>query len=208
MPAWEPGRSQPHLNQPGNPLGPQPSLRHPAQNPSGLLPGTPSVPRGVEAWSDQQFHRFASDGTNQVWTWQTPVFDLRPGLSSAYGNIPEAVPINHEGALGMSVYLTLIVGEQTGTVPPASAIGWTAEYWEVGNAVQAQNPQLQMLTQIQDVTETLLEGGTTTVAPFGASPFSFTPCVPGLRFWQLNFRLTQAGVIGVALPYFIQSSLH
>ena len=90
--AFTPGRGPLVYNQPGNPLYPGPDLQHPQTNQSGLLPGTPQVPRGAEAWCDVRGHSFASDGTNQVWTWESPVFDLRPGVSAAYGQIPAAVP--------------------------------------------------------------------------------------------------------------------
>ena len=188
-------------------LGPGPDLTHPPWNPGGLLPGV-AVTRGVEAWSNLSFQAFVSDGTNQVWTWESPVFDLRPGMSAAYGHIPAAVPINHEAALGQSVYLVLIVGENTGTFAPADTVGIQADYWEDGNALQAANPELLRLTQVIPCTETLLAGGTSAVFPFGASPISFTPVVPCLRFWKLSFRLTIAGVAAITPPYFIQASLH
>jgi len=207
--SFPPGRSQPGMNQPGNALQSQPDLRHPASNPSGLIPGMPQVPRAVEAWGDIQYNQFRIDatGANQVWRYQTPVFDLRPGLSTSYGIIPDAVPINHEGAYGMSVYLVLVVGEDTGTRPPA-ATTFEALYWEYGNPLQARNGRLVTLTQQQDVTEQLLGGGISLVAPFGASAFSFTSCTPGLRFWQLNFQLTSFGPAPVTLPYYVQACLH
>ena len=108
----------------------------------------------------------------------------------------------------MSFYLTLIVGEASGVTPPALTAGMTAEYWEEGNNLRAEDAQLMTLTQINDVTETLLAGGVSLVAPFGASPFSFTPCMIGLRFWKLHFRLTIAGVAAIARPYLIQACLH
>lgn len=206
--AFEPGRRPLVHNQPGNPLYGQPSLEHPAWNPSGLLPGTPTTPRGVEAWCDNQGQRFASDGTNQVWTWESPVFDLRPALSAAYGIIPSAVPINHEAAIGQSVYLVLIVGESSGVSPPAASVGISADYWEDGNGCQADNGQLFRLSQVVPCTTNLLAGGVSIVAPFGASAISITPCVTSLRFWKVSFRLTFAGVAAVARPYFIQASLH
>jgi len=208
--AFTPGRDQPILNQPGNPFAPngQPSLRHPASNPSGLLPGTPVVPRGPECFTDVRFQNFVSNGIDQVWLWESPVFDLRPGVSVGYGNMTPSVPINHEAALGQSIYLTLILGEASGTAPPASMNGVTAVYWEDGNAITGDNTQLMRLTQNQDVTELLLAGGTSLAAPFGASPFSITPCAISLHFWKVSFQVTIAGIAPITLPYFIQAALH
>lgn len=205
--AFEPGRGQPVFNQQGNPLYSQPNLRHPQTNPGGLIPG-PALPRGPEAWSDHQGQRFQSDGANQVWLWESPVFDCRPALSASYGIIGAAVPINNEGALGRSIYLTVIVGEASGTTAPATTPGIICEYFEDGSCVQAENAQLQRLTQDIDITETLLAGGISAVQPFGASPMSFVPVVVGLRFWKLSVRITIPGVAAITLPYFLEASLH
>lgn len=206
-PSWSPQRIPPGNHHPGNPLYSQAQLQHPLQNVGGLLPG-PANTTAPLAWSKLDFANFASDGTNQVWTFDTPIFDLRPGVSQAYGQIPAATPINHEGALGQAVYLVAIVGESSGTTPPASTTGIICEYFEDGSGVQAQNGLMNRLTQDIDITETLLAGGISTVVPFGASPLSFTPCVSALRFWRLTIRLTIGGVAPITLPYYIQASLH
>ena len=205
--AFTPGRLQPQYTQQGNPLGPGPDMRHPATNPSGLLPA-PTIPRSPEAWSDSQGCRFVSTGTDQVWLWESPVFDLRPGVSAAYGQIPSAVPINHEAALGQGIYMVVLIGESSGTTPPASTNGIRVEYFENGNGCQAGSPQLMRLTQDIDITEVVLAGGVRNAVPFVASPVSFTPCVVALRFWQVSIRVIIPGVAPITLPYFLQASLH
>lgn len=202
-----PNRDQPSYGQQGNPFGPGPNMRHPGTNPVGAIPAQPQS-RGVEAWSQRQGQQFASDGINQVWTYNTALFDLRPGLNTALGFASPAVPINHEGALGLNIYLNMIIGTVTGVVPIASRGGLRAEYWEVGNNVNGDNLELMTLTQIIEISDTVLAGGTATVAPFGASPISFTPCVLGLRYWQVFLRLTIDGVAAITEPYFINVCLH
>ena len=78
------------------------------------------------------------------------------------------------------------------------------EYWEVGNNINADNTQLMTLTQDIEITDLVLAGGTALVAPIGASPLGFTPCVLGLRFWQVFMRFTILNGAGIAVePYFI-----
>lgn len=217
MAGFVPGREQPAFNQPGNPLRSSPNLNHPSSNNSGLLPGMPSVPLPVMAWTDFQTQHFVSDGTNQVWRWESPVFDLRPGMSIAYGNIPAAVPINHEGALGQAIYLILEVGDSSGVTPPSTRTGITAAYWEDGNVVSMNqnNALLSRYTKIINVSDQLYAGGdisTTSTPfvgpPFGASIFQFPPCVSSLRFWKLTFQLTIEGTTAITDPYFIRACLH
>jgi len=167
---------------------------------------------GPLAWADRQGQAFRSDGVNQVWTYCTDVFDLRPLVSEAYGHIPNARPINHEGALGQSVYLNLIVGESSNTIPPALRFGMRAETWQVGSGISPAAVDLYQITKPTDVTIALLAGGDALTPPFaGGSPasvFSITPTTISLRFWQVYFRLTVPGVAAVVEPYFIQASLH
>lgn len=202
-----PAREQPSFNQQGNPFGMGPNMRHPISNPVGAIPAQ-AQPRGVEAWSQRQGQQFLSDGTNQVWTYNTALFDLRPGLNTALGFASPAVPINHEGAYGLNIYLSMLIGTVAGLVPIASRGGLRAEYWEVGNNVNADNLDLMTLTQTIEITDLVLAGGTSTTFPFGASPLSFTPCVLGLRYWQLFLRLTVEGVTAITEPYFINVCLH
>lgn len=204
LPPWGPQRLPPENHQPGNPLYSGPNMHPPAWNPGGLLPG-PSVVSGPLAWATTESQNFRSDGTNQVWTFQTPLFDCRPGLSAAYGIVPAAVPIAHDGALGLNIYLTLIVGTRTGA-PPALVAGMEAAYWEEGSALNALS--LVSLTKVIDITAQLQAGGDQVAAPRGASPFSFTPCVPGCRLWKLNFRLTIPGVAPITAPLFVEAALH
>lgn len=177
-------------------------------NRGGVIPGPNIAGLQPSAWQRLDEQLFASDGTNQVWTWESPTFDLRPGLAESYGIIPSATPINHEAALGQSVYLVLIVGTVTGVVPIAGVAGVSAAYWEEGNNLASNDNTLMQLTQIVDCTETLLSGGISTTTPFGASAFQFTPCVTSIRFWKLVFQLTIAGVAPITEPYFIQALLH
>jgi hypothetical protein len=206
MPQY-PNRDQPRYNEPGNPFSSGPNMQHPGTNPVGRLPA-PAQPRGAEFWSGRQSQQFASDGTNQVWTWQSALFDLRPGINTAMGWASAAVPINHEGALGLNIYLNILIGTVTGVRPIASTPGLRAEYWEVGNNVNADNTQLMTLTQVIEISDQVLAGGTSTTFPFGASPVSFTPCVIGLCYWQVFLRLTIEGVGAVTEPYFINARLH
>lgn len=212
MPAdpWYPHRNQAQYNGPGNPYTNPPDLNHPAYNRGGTLPGPNIGNAQPSAWSRRDNQLFRSDGTNQVWTWESPIFDLRPGLAASYGYIPSAVPINHEPALGQSIYLVLIVGDTkvSGAVPIAGVPGIKAEYWEDGNNLTSQNNELMRLTQVLDVTETLLAGGISTATPTGASAFQFTPCITAMRYWKLSFRLTIEGVATITEPYFIQGLLH
>lgn len=206
---WKPHRPFPTSHNPGNPVLPQgPDMQHPPWNPGGLLPGPNLATAQPSAWGRRDNQLFTSDGTNQVWTWESPIFDLRPGLAASYGQIPEAVPINHEPALGQSVYLSVVIGTVSGVVPIAGVAGVSATYWEDGNNLISRDVQLMRLTQIIDCTETLLSGGVSTVRPFGASAFQFTPCVTSLRFWKLTLQITISGVAPITEPYFIQGLLH
>lgn len=202
-----PPRAQPSYNQQGNPFGPGPNMAHPGTNPVGAIPAQ-AQPRGVEAWSQRQGQQFASDGTNQVWVWNSALFDLRPGLNTAQGFGSAAVPINHEGAFGLNIYLNILIGTTAGVTPIASAAGLRAHYWEVGNNVNSDNLELTTLTQEIEISDTVLAGGTSTTYPFGASPVSFTPCNLGLRYWQVFFRLTIEGVAPITEPYFINACIH
>lgn len=210
MSGWIPGRLPPGNHQPGNPLYPGPDMQHPPSNRSGMLPATPQIPRGAEAWgSGFVTQSFASDGTSQVWEWYSPLFDLRPGLSAAYGQIPAAVPINHEGALGQAVYMTLIIGDARGLTPPALMNAVRAQYWEEGNNLAPAEQTIMRLTQDIDCTAQLLSGGIRRLTPpFGASPISITPCVPSLRFWRVGFRMVVEGVAPVTDAFFLQACLH
>lgn len=204
--AFEPYRQQPQFNQPGNALRSSPNMMHPNNNPGGMLPA-PVHARGVEAWSDFRHQQFLSDGTNQVWLWQSVLFDLRPGMSDAYGFIPAAQPINHEGALGLNIYLGLIFGTR-GTSPLAIQTNLQVEYWEDGHNTSAESLGLTRLTQDIDITDTILAGGTRTTAPVGASPIAFTPCMLGLRFWQVSVRVTIEGVVAITEPYYLSACIH
>lgn len=215
MAGWSPGRYVTASNTLVNPLENNFDLTHPGDNPSGLMPGMPPIPLGALAWSDFQGQAFRSNGTDQVWTWNSPVFDLRPGMSNGYGAIPAAIPINHEGAYGQGIYLNLVVGESSGTVPIATRANTKAFYWSDGNVVTVTDPtSLYNLTQVIEVTDQLQAGGINTTSttpagpPFGASVFSLSPPVAGLRFWQVHFRLEVEGNAAVTLPYFIQACIH
>lgn len=205
LPPFQQQRFQPQNDQPGNPFQAGPNMRHPPNNPGGLLPG-PTLPMGALAWSARDSQNFRSDGTNQVWTWQSALFDLRPGLSEAYGIIPAAVPINHEAALGQSVQLSVLVGSADGQTPPANIIGMTCLYAELGNNTTAD--QTWSLTRFTSITDLLQSGGTSLVEPFGASLLSFTPLSSGLRFWQVSVRLTIPGVAVPTQSLLIQAMIH
>ena len=210
---WYPQRQQPAFHNPGNPVFQGPDLNPSPWNRGNTLPGPNTVQQPI-AWGRRDNQLFRSDGTNQVWTWESPIFDLRPGLAASYGQIPSAVPVNHEAALGQSIYLNVIVGTAgiapggVTAVPIAGVAGILAEYWEDGNNLTSENGELMRLTSVVDCTETLLSGGVSTVYPFGASAFQFTPCMTSLRYWRVTLRLTVAGIAAIPDPYFIQGLLH
>lgn len=185
-PPYVPGHSSASGLQPGNPLYPGPSMQPPPWNPGGLLPAVVTA-RGLERWNDKQMSAFALTGGNQIWTYRTTVFDLRPGATQADGAGVRAFPINHEAALGAGIYLTMLIG---GTTPPAAIPNMTVTYVENGNNV-AQN--MRRLTQDVDCTDLVQGGGTTLSPPIGASCLNFTPSQPGLRFWQCEVTFTILG---------------
>lgn len=207
FPAWQPQRLQPEHVEPGNPFGPGPNMQPPPYAPGGTFPSA-AFTLPLTPWTGRQSQQFVSDGTNQVWTWESPVFDLRPGATAATGRGMEAVPINHEAALGQSVYLAVILGTDGGTVPPALTVFSSVVAFEDGHVAQPQQNQLVRLTQDVDITEQVYAGGTRTTSPVGASPLTFTPCIVGLQFWRLSIRLTIAGTTAITEPYFIMAALH
>lgn len=202
---YVPGRMIPPDPLPGVNSG---SMEPPASRPGGILPAV-LVARGMDAWFCNTKQAFRSDGTNQVWTLACPVFDLRPGLQDATGKMQAVVPINHEAALGLNVYLTWLIGSRAGQHPPALTIGLTAHYWEDGNNVDPAT--LYRLTQEIEITDTVLAGGTTIAAPStpgGASLLQISPCQVGLRFWRPCIRLTIAGTTPITSDFFIQTGVH
>lgn len=203
-------RRQPRFNAPGNPLYGGPDLTHPPTNKSGILPGALQK-RGVEIWSERKAQAFRTNaaGTAQVWTYNTPVFDMHPGASAASGMPQNAFPINHDSSYGLSVYLVMILGGGVGAIPWALRFGLTATYWEVGSAISSQAAELLQLTQAVPVTTQIQSGATVAAGAYQpASPLSFEPCVTGLRFWQVFLQVTIAQVAPIADPYFIQAGLH
>jgi hypothetical protein len=210
---WYPHRQPPQFVSPGNPAIQGPDLNPAPWNRGNTLPG-PNVVQQPIAWARRDNQLFRSDGTNQVWTWESPVFDLRPGLAASYGQIPSAEPINHEPALGQSVYLVVIIGTMgpapgvPTAVPIAGVAGVSAAYWEDGNNLASENGELMRLTDVLDCTETLLSGGVSTAPPYGASAFQFTPCVTAIRYWRVSLRITVSGIAAIPDPYFIQGLLH
>lgn len=206
-PPWYPHRLQPNWTQQGNPVTNPPDMQHPPWNPGGLLPG-PAVVSGPSSWSKRDVLTFVSDGTNQVATWETPVFDLRPGVTNADTQMQAAYPINHEAALGQSVYLVVVVTNPAGTIALASRVG-TFEYWEDGHPLTADNAQLIRLTQDIVITDTVQAGGTRTATPpFGGSGLNFTPSLVSLRFWKIGIRFTIDGLVPVAEPYTVLAMCH
>lgn len=217
-------RQYPTNNQPGNPLHSQPNLAPGAWDPTGRIPEPPLNQRGAEAWGESpQFQRFASNGVNQVWVYTTPVFDCAPEVSAGYGHIASAVPINHEVFYGQRMFLNLILGEASGTAPPALTAGISGTYAMEGASVDPiQNPvpqvaastgfRLQRITPQIPCSGQIFAGGTTTAitnpqGPFGASVIQVLPPT-SLRFWRVVVTITITGVAPIALPYFIHGSLH
>lgn len=214
---WMPGHAaptyypteggQPTPNQPGNPFGPPPNMSRPAYNPGGLLPGI-TTQRGLERCSGVQGQQFRLvDDLRQEWFWQSQVMDLRPSASQAAGIAPNAVPVNHEGALGLGVYLSCLIcsrGLFETPTPPATIPNMTVTAWESGN--NTGSDVVYQLTPEQDITEQVQSGGTNTLPgmPFGASPLSFTPSNAGWWFWQVNIRFTIPTVDPITLDLLIQ----
>lgn len=214
-PPYVPGRQPPHFDvRAGNPLYPQPSMSPPPWNPGGLNPAVATA-RGVDLWTDHVTVDFQSNGTDYVWTYLTPVFDLRPGATLANAASANAVPINHEAALGQSVYLMLQLFSASGTLAPAALPTMRAAYWEDGNILSSM--PMRRLTQVIDVTDLLNAGGTTTeviingnvTTPGPCSVFQFTPVAPGLHFWRLGFQLTIPGLgLPAGVDFILEGSLH
>jgi len=167
----------------------------------------------MEAWTGQQGQQFKADGLgNQVWQWWTPLFNLRPGLDAAMGVASPATPINHEGALGLNIYLNAMFASKAGAMtPPALISDITVTVSEYGNPSDAYDPR--QLTPERDVTDDFLAGGTNTgtpgVPPYpGASLICVTPCQPSLRYWAVRFTLSIVSAIAINNDMYVQATLH
>lgn len=212
---YTPGRTGPPPN--GSPMfnpvaSPSPNLQPPAWNPGGLNPAV-MVARGMEAWTGRQAQQFAADGLgNQVWTWWTPLFNLRPGLDTALGIQSPATPINHEGALGLNVFLNVMFASASGLMtPPALLADITVTLSEYGNPSDATD--VRQLTPERDVTDDFLAGGTNIgpvgVPPYpGASVLNVTPSQAHLRYWQVRFTLTIVSAVAITNDICVQATLH
>jgi hypothetical protein len=182
----------------------------PAYNPNGINPGY-SPSRGLEAYADERGQAFAFDSGSSEWRWtfQSALFELRPGLVPAMGlaGVVAPYPINHEAALGLNIYLNVCIYSVGGLVPPAAWPNLNCYYWEDGSTTTAD--RVFRITQEQNVTDTMQAGGTQTTEPTGASNLNFTPPV-GMRFWRLNIRLSIPGVVGTrpATDFAARLSLH
>jgi hypothetical protein len=192
-------------NNPGNPFWPGPNLvNQTGVNPGGMLPGQ-VVGRGLERWTGvqgQQFKNVADE--NQVWLWQSPLLDLRPGAAQATGSPVDAVPVNHEAALGLGVYLNVLIASRNGANAPAAIPFMTVTAWEQGNNLSSADTY--MLSQKQDITEQVQSGGTNGFKPYGASPLSFTPSCTGWHFWQVCIEFTIPGAVPIGYDLFIQAA--
>lgn len=199
LPAWTPQRLQGGPGDPGNPLvGPGPDMAPPPWNPGGMLPTVPFT-RTMEAWSDISSARWVNNAdTTWDWTWNTCLFDLRPGLKESDSTPTPSQPINHEAALGLSVYLSVMIYCTAGVPPPASVPSLRGYTWEEGCVLGTSGSTLGGQDRIyrftpedgNEITDIILAGGTSTSPPYGASSLNFTPSFPGLRFWRLRLRLT------------------
>ena len=192
-------------NNPGNPFGPPPNLTNQTgTNPGGMLPAS-VVGRGLERWTGVQGQQFKDvAGANQVWLWQSPLLDLRPGAAQATGSPVDAVPVNHEAALGLGVYLNVLILSRNGANPPATIPGMIVTTWETGNNLTS--AERFTLSPEQDITEQVQSGGTSTAKPYGASPLSFTPSCTGWHFWQVNIRFTIPGGSPISYDLLIQAA--
>lgn len=191
-------------NNPGNPFGPGPNLVNmTGVNPGGMLPGV-VVGRGLERWTGAQGQQFRNVlDANQVWLWQSPLLDLRPGAGQAEGSPQNAVPVNHEPALGLGIYLSVMVASRNGANPPATIPNMTVTAWEQGNNLSS--GQVFMLSPPQDITEQVQSGGTSSVQPYGASALSFTPSVTGWRFWQQCVAFSIPGATPITYDLFVSA---
>lgn len=205
-PPYFPNHGGPYIpNNPGNPFGPGPNLQNrTGVNPGGMLPGV-VVGRGLERWTGVQGQQFKNVlDLNQVWHWESPLLDLRPGAAQAEGAPQNAVPVNHEAALGLGVYLGVLIFSRGGTQPPSRIPYMTGVWWEQGNNLTS--GEVYQLNQAQDCTEQIQSGGDSLVRPFGASVLSFTPSVTGWRFWQIVIELTIPGANPVNYDLLIQAA--
>ena len=205
LPPFQPQRQQISFDQQGNPFWSAPNMAHPASNRAGLNPSA-APPYGPLAWSTVDGQQFRSNGTNQVWRWESALFDLRPGVSAAYGMIAQAVPVNHEAALGQSIQLSVLISSRNGQTPPANIIGMTASYAELGNNLTTETTL--SLCRFTSITDLVQAGGTSLVTPFGASVLSFTPLSAGLRFWKVVILLTIPGTTPITNSLYIQAMIH
>jgi hypothetical protein len=192
-------------NNQGNPFWSNPNLvNQTGVNPGGMLPGV-VVGRGLERWTGVQGQAFKNVAdTNQVWLWQSPLLDLRPGAAQAEGSPQNAVPVNHEPALGLGVYLSVLIASRNGTTPPATIPFMTVTAWEQGNNLTS--GEVYMLSPKQDITEQVQSGGTQTTKPYGASALSFTPSMTGWRFWQVCIEFTIPGATPINYDLFAQAA--
>ena len=196
---WYPHRQPYTPADPGNPLvGPGPDLSPPGWNPGGTLP-TQAFPRTVEAWSDVAVAKWVNNAdTTWDWTWTSVLLDLRPGLKESDQTPTPSVPLNHEAALGQSVYLSTMIFCTAGAPAPASVPNLRAYSWEEGCVLGTSGSNLGGQDRIyrftpedgNEITDIILGGGTSTSPPFGASCLTFTPSFPGLRFWRMRLRLS------------------
>lgn len=178
-------------------------MAHPPYNPSGAYPG-PVVARGLDAFSRKYGERWVWDAGASVyrWTVELPIFDLRPGLGTAYGNAGGKVnptPINHEAALGLNIYLNVLFYAEPTFAAPATIPKLKVDSWEDGNP--STSDTMYRLSRVIDITDIFQAGGDTAGItpgePQGGSLIAMTPCVTALRFWRPRIRLTIPGVVGV-----------
>ena len=158
-------------------------------------PNPPQVPYGVVTRAD-----WVLGGATRVWTFRTPIFDMRPEFAMRADVVATAgVPINHQGTYGMGSTLHLVIGGQ-----PAAQDNLKVVWWELGDPVGGGNPAtmpqlpLLILTQPEDITTELLSGGITTAGEGeGGTQLSFD--APGCRFWQVVLQFTQSAGLQPAL---------
>lgn len=192
-PPWYPHRVDVRYTQPGNPaLGPDGDLSFPGWNPGGLNPGA-MYPLGMSKWEADQSQLFQSDGTNQVWTWQTPVFDLRPEWKTNDSQLTSGFPVNHAGLMGLNVYINFLL-TNAGGVAPALLNSLTATYVEHVSLINTEQ-MFQMHPDV-DISDTIRAGGTSITPPYGGSLFQIYAPV-GVRFWRVSITLTIEGVAAV-----------
>lgn len=168
-----------------------------------MFTSPPQVPWGELRRPDWQ----PGPGNTTVWTYRTPIFDLRPEYAGRADTVvATGVPINHQGTYGLGNILQVIIGGN-----PSFIATVRCRWWELGDTIGGGNPAtavaglpLLVLSQPEDITTELLCGGLSLAAEGeGGTLLQFDP--PGCRFWQVVIQFTDRAA--GQLPLHVRATL-